>query len=204
MRDRICSLLSLIGGQSVKASLDTALGVALIPYFSPKHHPRATRLLNSVLKIQPSNYVARFARAQIYQAAGNWTEARKIFQALLDAGQDQKDTIAAKEEVGWCLVNEDKLEEGRDMLEEVVEMRDGRWEQKGKDDEALPRARAWWRLGRTEWMIGGKRYETKSHTELTREQTKRADSTPKNGSWPPFVPFHPLRQLTQLSEYATL
>jgi len=63
--------------------------------------------------------------------------------------------VTAKEEVGWCLVNEGKLEPGRDVLEKAVELRDARWEQEGKDDEAMPRARAWWRLGRTEWMIGG-------------------------------------------------
>ena len=46
-----------------KLSLDTALGVALVPYFSPKHHPRATRLLNGVLQDEPTNTEARFARA---------------------------------------------------------------------------------------------------------------------------------------------
>lgn len=141
---------------SVQASLDTALGVALVPYFSPKHHPRATRILNGVIKAQPDNSEARFARAQVFQASGSWAEARKNFQILLDNGGDDKEMVAAKEEVGWCLVNEGKLADGRDVLEEVVEMRDARWEQEGKDDEAMPRARAWWRLGRTEWMIGGK------------------------------------------------
>ncbi len=131
------------------------LGVALVPYFSPKHHPRAARLLNGVLKHQPENAEARFARAQIFQASGKWVEARKNFQILLDAGGEEKELIAAKDEIGWCLVNEGKLEPGRDVLEEVVEMRDARWEQEGKDDEAMPRARAWWRLGQTEWMIGG-------------------------------------------------
>jgi superkiller protein 3 len=147
--------MRLIGRCSVHASLDTALGVALVPYFSPKHHPRATRLLNGVLEDQPTNTEARFARALIFQASGNWVEARKNFQILLDAGGDEKKMVTAKEEVGWCLVNEGKLEPGRDVLEKAVELRDARWEQEGKDDEAMPRARAWWRLGRTEWMIGG-------------------------------------------------
>jgi superkiller protein 3 len=126
-----------------------------VPYFSPKHHPRATRLLNGVLGADPTNSEARFARAQIFQTAGNWSEARKHFQQILDQGGEEKDVVAAREEVGWCLVNEGKLEEGRDILETVVEMRDARQEKEGKDDEAFPRARAWWRLGQTEWMIGG-------------------------------------------------
>ena len=74
---------------------------------------------------------------------------------LLNQGGDEREMVAAREELGWCFVSEGKLEQGREMLEEVVEMRDSRWKQGGKEDEALPRARAWWRLGRTEWMIGG-------------------------------------------------
>jgi superkiller protein 3 len=149
------SAVDLAEWRSVKASLETALGVALVPYFSPKHHPRATRLLNAILHADHTNAEARFARAQIFQAAGNWFEARKNFQQILDAGGEDREMVAAREEVGWCLVNEGKLEEGREMLETVVEMRDERKEREGKDDEAFARARAWWRLGRTEWMVGG-------------------------------------------------
>ncbi|WVQ96835.1 hypothetical protein IAU59_003942 [Kwoniella sp. CBS 9459] len=148
---------------NVRASLDTDLGVALVPYFTPKHHPRANRLLDGVLKNFPENWEARFARAQIHQAAGKWARARKEFQTLLDAGGDEKSTVAAREELGWCLVNEGELQKGRDVLEEVVEVRDARHEKDGKDDEALPRARAWWRLGQTEWTIGDD--ESRSHAE---------------------------------------
>ncbi|WVF69336.1 hypothetical protein IAT40_004112 [Kwoniella sp. CBS 6097] len=147
----------------VRASLDTDLGVALVPYFTPKHHPRATRLLDGVLKSFPESKEARFARAQIHQAAGKWAYARKEFQTLLDAGGDEKSTVAAQEELGWCLVNEGELEKGRDILEEVVAIRDARFEKDRKDDEASPRARAWWRLGQTEWTIGDE--ESRGHAE---------------------------------------
>lgn len=138
-----------------QASLDEALGVALVPYFPPKHHVRASRLLNGVLKLEPTNYAARYAAAQILEAAGDWAGAQTEFQTLLDHGGNDKEMTAAKEELGWCLVNQGQLTQGRDVLEEVVELRDTRKEQEGKNDEALARARAWWRLGRTEWMIGG-------------------------------------------------
>lgn len=75
----------------------------------------------------------------------------------------------------WCLVNEGKLEEGRDVLESVVEVRDTRKEQEGKDDEVLQRARAWWRLGRTEWMIGDA--ASKEHAEEWFMASLRADSS---------------------------
>jgi superkiller protein 3 len=66
--------------------------------------------------------------------------------------------VAAKEELGWCFVNEGDLNKGRDVLEEVMEIRQRRFEElDGKEDEeAFVRAEAWWRLGQTEWKIGGK------------------------------------------------
>ncbi|WWC62437.1 uncharacterized protein I303_105033 [Kwoniella dejecticola CBS 10117] len=148
---------------SVRASLDTVIGMACVPHFAPKHHPRAVRLLDGVLKLQPDNKEARFARAQIHQASGKWAQARKEFQVLIDAGGDERDVVAAKEESAWCLVNQGNVEEGRTILEEVVEIRDARWEKDGKDDEAFPRARAWWRLGRAEWLIGDE--ESRQHAE---------------------------------------
>lgn len=143
---------------SAKLSLDTALAISLVPYFAPKHHAQATRLLKGVLDSEPTNSEARFARAQISQEAGKWAEARKNFQYILDQGVDEKEMVAAKEELGWCFVNEGKLAEGRDVLEEVVETRDAMASElaEGKEDEdAFARARAWWRLGQTEWRIGG-------------------------------------------------
>ena len=137
---------------SVQNSLDTALGVALVPYYPPKHHTRAARLLNGVLSSELSNSEARYGVGQIQETAGQWAEARANFQQILDSGDMP---IAAKEEVGWCFVNEGELEKGRDILEEIVKSRDSKWEEGGKKAEgAFARAQAWWRLGRTEWLIG--------------------------------------------------
>ncbi|ODN74406.1 hypothetical protein L202_06809 [Cryptococcus amylolentus CBS 6039] len=136
-----------------QADLDTVLGVALVPYFPPKHHKRATRILETVLTAKPGNIEARFSRAQVFQYAGDWISAREHFQQVLDSSQDEKAIITAKEEVGWCLVNEGKLEAGRDVLEEVVGIRDGKNERE-KEEEAKERSRAWYRLGQTEWRIG--------------------------------------------------
>ncbi|WVO14451.1 hypothetical protein L204_102085 [Cryptococcus depauperatus] len=147
---------------NVKADLDTILGVSLVSSFPPKHHERATRLLKTVLKDYPSKVEARFARAQIYQYAGEWSKAREHFELILDQTEDEQERINTKEEIGWCLVNEGKLEEGREILEEVVETRDSKGE-KEKEEQGKVRARAWFRLGRTEWMIGDD--ESKSHAE---------------------------------------
>lgn len=159
----------------VHTSLDAALAVSLVPYYPPKHHERSARLLSGVLKSIPVDYEARFALGQIKQAASDWEGARAEFQTLLDQGGDEGQMVAAREELGWCLVNEGKLNEGRDVLEEVVEVRDTRKEQEGKDDEANLRARAWWRLGRTEWMIGDD--ESRKHAEEWFMASLRADES---------------------------
>jgi superkiller protein 3 len=140
---------------SASASLDTALGVALVPYYAPKHHARATRLLSGAITFDANNNQARFARAQIHQHAGEWAKARETFQQVLDLVPDDKLEMASTEEIGWCLVNEDKLEEGRDVLEDVAQRRTNKWVERGEKegDDAAGRARVWYRLGRTEWMI---------------------------------------------------
>lgn len=130
------------------------MGVALVPYYPPKHHVRAARILETVLKNRPTNNEARFARAQIYETAGQWSDARQHFEKIVQDGLNEKQRLDSKEEVGWCLVNEGKLEEGRDMLEEVIQVRDTKAD-KEKEAEARERGRTWWRLGKTEWMIGG-------------------------------------------------
>jgi superkiller protein 3 len=159
----------------VQNALDETLGVALVPYYPPKHHERASRLLKSVLETDPADFEARFAVGQIAQFADDWSSARDHFQTLLDVGGDEKEMVAAREELGWCLVNEGKLAEGRDVLESVVEVRDTRKEQEGADDEAPQRARAWWRLGRTEWMIGDA--GSREHAEEWFMASLRADAS---------------------------
>jgi superkiller protein 3 len=171
---------------AVQLSLDGQLGVALVPYYPPKHHERAARLLNGVLDAHPDDYAARFAVGEIAETAGEWAGARAHFQRLLDAGSaDEREIVAAREEVGWCLVNEGDLEAGRDVLESVVELRDSHKEaaeaaataahKEFKDDEAFARARAWWRLGRTEWELGGA--EARAHAEEWFMASLRADAT---------------------------
>lgn len=64
--------------------------------------------------------------------------------------------ISTTEEIGWCIVNEGRLEEGRNVLEEIVMRRVARWERDGskEGEDAFGRARGWFRLGKTEWMLG--------------------------------------------------
>lgn len=76
----------------------------------------------------------------------------------MDLQPDEKLEMSSTEEVGWCLVNEGNLERGRDVLEEVAQRRTNAWIERGEKegDDALGRARVWYRLGRTEWMINSK------------------------------------------------
>lgn len=115
---------------------------------------RATRLLDGVLAFDPTDIPARMGRGRILQAANDWEAARTEFQSVVDIAGDAAVGIEAKEEVGWCLVKEKKIEEGREVLETVVELRDTRAEETGGGEEK-DRARAWWRLGMAEWALGG-------------------------------------------------
>ena len=132
-------------------ALETCLGVALVHFYPPKHHLRATRLLNGVLDFDPADVAARMGRGRILQAAGDWDAARNEFQTVMDATGN----VEAQEEVGWCLVKDGKVEEGREVLETVVELRDTKAEENGGGEEK-DRARAWWRLGMAEWTLNGR------------------------------------------------
>ena len=150
---------------STHTSLDTSLGLALVPYYSPKHHPRAARLLDSVLTSHPNNASALFARAQIHQAALEWEKARESLHKVLDmagaASASFESLTDAREEIGWCLVNEGSLEAGSQVLEETLGIRN---EVGGDSEKAiLGRARTAWRLGRTQW---------KENSELVAELSK--------------------------------
>lgn len=74
---------------------------------------------------------------------------------MLDLSPGERLELSTTEEIGWCLVNEGKLDEGRDVLEDTAMRKLAKWEERGskEGDDAFGRARGWYRLGQTEWMI---------------------------------------------------
>ncbi|KAJ9092721.1 hypothetical protein QFC19_008646 [Naganishia cerealis] len=151
----------------VRAALDITLGTSLVHYFAPKHHPRALQLLDGVLKQNPKATACLMGKGYIFLGEDKFSDARKQFEHALevevakrrDADQPLSNSeLEAKENVGWCMIKEGLLEEGRAQLLEVVGVFD--------NDEARNQdaARLWTRIGQAEWeMEGEHRQEAHDH-----------------------------------------
>ncbi|KAJ9117523.1 hypothetical protein QFC22_004373 [Naganishia vaughanmartiniae] len=141
----------------IRAALDVTLGTALVHYFAPKHHPRALQLLDGVLKQNPKATACMMGKGYIFLADDKFSEARTQFADALEVEQEKRKDVEqplsnleleAKENVGWCLIKEGLLKEGRTQLMGVVEVLDAD-ESRGQDA-----ARVWTRIGQAEWEMG--------------------------------------------------
>ncbi|KAJ9098148.1 hypothetical protein QFC21_004477 [Naganishia friedmannii] len=153
-----------------RAALDVTLGTALVHYFAPKHHPRALQLLDGVLKQNPKATACFMGKGYIFLADDKFSDARTQFAEALEVEQaKRKDTeepssgleLEAKENVGWCLIKEGLLEDGKAQLMDVVEVLDAD-ESRGQDA-----ARVWTRIGQAEWGMGGEHREEAHEHWLT-------------------------------------
>jgi superkiller protein 3 len=146
-----------------RRDIETQLASALTRLHPPQHHVRALRLVSSVLGAAPDNIDALLSKGLIDEAAGRWEEARAAFVhvqqlALAQAAASplspsRAPALEAQGEVAWCDVCAGRLEEGRVALEAVIDRLDDAASAAVVDGAA--RARAWWRLGRCLWQIGG-------------------------------------------------
>lgn len=142
-----------------RASFDVYLGTGLVHYFSPKHHPRALKLLEGVLQLDPNAITCLMGRGSIFQAQGEYAAARKDFQRVLNletagASEDQPfagsdAALKAGEEIGWCLVKEDSLQDGKVVLEKVATALEN------LPGQEVAASRVEWRIGVVEWEMGG-------------------------------------------------
>jgi superkiller protein 3 len=143
---------------SARAALDVILGTALVHYYAPKHHPRALQLLDGVLKQNPKATACLMGKGYIFLGESRFSEAREQFEQALEIerakrlSEDQVRSdldLEATECVGWSMIKEGRLEEGRQMLLDMVEVLD-RDEARNQDS-----ARVWTRIGQAEWQMGG-------------------------------------------------
>lgn len=89
-------------------------------------------------------------RGFILQHAKKWSEASSIFEKVAKLDVDGVEHgLRAKEEHAWCTAMWGELQAAADELREVIVTLDGF---EGRDDD---KARAWWRLGRCYWDMGG-------------------------------------------------
>lgn len=132
----------------MQKAFNVALASALVHLYSPKHHPRALRLLDEVLKFDPNNVDALIGRGYVLQHAGKWEEAESFFTqatSLIPPGTTK--SVRAKEESAWCL-SKVQIEKGLQALKEVLNDLQG-------DECDMDRARCLWRVGKCCWEMGG-------------------------------------------------
>lgn len=134
---------------SVRRALNVLLGVSLVHFFSPKHHVRASRIINEVLQEDTDNIQCLMSRGYIMQAAGKWAEASSTFQRVAELlPDDLYDGLRAREEDAWSMTQAHDPETGDKILQEVIKILD----EEGRNNDS---ARAWWRSGKARWAMGG-------------------------------------------------
>jgi superkiller protein 3 len=98
-------------------------------------------------------------KGYVFLGEGRYSEAREQFELALDIEKskylavDQAISnveLEATECVGWSMIKEGRLEEGRSKLMEVVDVLD-KDESRNQDS-----ARVWTRIGQAEWEMQGK------------------------------------------------
>jgi superkiller protein 3 len=147
--------------------LDILLGTALVHYYAPKHHPRALKLLNGVLDQYPESVPCYIGRGYVFAGEQRWAEATVEFEKVIELEEKKRGPSSlaeegkpagsiwspleteAKEQQGWCLIKQGRLEEGKAILDGVSEVFDADTT-RGEDS-----ARVWWRKGIADWEMGG-------------------------------------------------
>ncbi|KIJ67566.1 hypothetical protein HYDPIDRAFT_174010 [Hydnomerulius pinastri MD-312] len=120
--------------REVRKAFNVSLATALVHLYPPKHHPRALRLLDDVLKQDPNNVDALIGRGYVLQHAEKWEEAETLFTkavSLVPAGTEKN--LRAKEEGAWCR-SKTQVEAGVQALKYVLNELEG-------DEHDLDRAR---------------------------------------------------------------
>lgn len=126
------------------------LVTCLVHLFPPKHHVRAMRIIDEVLKQEPDNISCLLGRAYILRDSKKWPEAGDLFARVVDLlPGDTDEGLRAKEEQAWCQVQSGDTEAGSIALLDVLA------ELNGLEDRDLDQARCLWRLGKCYWEMGG-------------------------------------------------
>lgn len=152
--------LTLRGTQT---DLKAISGIALARIYGTQNHPKALRLLAEVLE-DGEDIDALFGRGFIEAEAKRWDPARAFYQRIIGHPPDQDDererikrllslhkqpVTEAKGEVAWCDIQLGRVAEGKNSLDEIIEVFDADainapGMQCFTDED---RGRAWWRAG---------------------------------------------------------
>ena len=134
-------------------AFNVILATSLVHYFPPKNHTRALRIVDEVLVEDPDNIQALLARGFILQHAKKWADAAEVFARVAKLDPEGLDHgLRAQEEHAWSEANFGELQAAADELRDVIAVQD---QLEGREED---KARAWWRLGRCFWEMGGERH----------------------------------------------
>lgn len=139
---------AIITSFRVRKAFNVGLASALVHLYPPKHHPRALRLLDEILKFDPNNVDALMGRGYVLQHTGKWEEAEGLFtKATSLVSPETQKSVRAREERAWCL-SKTQIGKGIQALKEVLNDLQG-------DEHDMDRARCLWRIGQCCWEMGG-------------------------------------------------
>ncbi|KAF8972954.1 hypothetical protein BDZ97DRAFT_1900816 [Flammula alnicola] len=135
-----------------RTGLQVILATSLVHFFSPKHHPEATRILDEILTRSPKNTAALMDRAFILQSASNWNDAAAVFDQVASLLPDDMEVgLRAQEESAWCICQLGRYEEALQVLQQVLDTLNDL----AGDGLNSERARCLWRIGKCNMAIGG-------------------------------------------------
>ncbi|KAH9940522.1 TPR-like protein [Epithele typhae] len=133
----------------VRKALNITLATSLVHHFPPKHHLRALKIVDELLRGDPDNIPSLMAKGFILYYAKKWSQASEVFGKVAALDHDGLlEVLRAKEEHAWCEAMCGNLVAAADELRVVIETSD---ELEGHEED---KARAWWRLGRCYWEMG--------------------------------------------------
>lgn len=130
-------------------AFEEILSISLTYNYPPKYHLRALGHIYNVLNSRPKNVELLICHAFCLQHSDKWSQARKIYN---EARTIDNNNLLAYEEESWCFVMEGDYNNGREGLENVINLLDKSDE---FEDKQLQQARVNYKLGRCYWEQGG-------------------------------------------------
>ncbi|KAF8629945.1 hypothetical protein AX15_003181 [Amanita polypyramis BW_CC] len=123
---------------------------SLVHFCPPKHHVRASVIIDDVLSQDPGNVSCLLGRAFILQASYKWEESGTLFLRIVDMlPEDAHDRLRCMEEAAWCQFQYGQYEEGLASLQRSLTLMNA------FPNRGLDRARCLWRIGKCHWAMDG-------------------------------------------------
>lgn len=154
----ISSLEPLIGKRLHRSrrAFQIPLATSLVKWEAPKHHLRATRLVEALLEddIAQKDAEVLMAKAALEVGKERWAEAEGWFGKALEANNiGEEQAVEARSESAWCRAMQGRYLEGAQELEGVIADLEVGEEQ--TERSATRQAKAYYRLGRCRWLAPG-------------------------------------------------